>query len=370
MPIVEQSVQKKEAATSFNFNITLFEGPIGAQDRMFFTEQLSLLLETGTALHKSLLLLQGQMQQPRVRDIIADVAEQVEKGRDFSFALQEHPEMFPTSYVKLVEASEGGGFMAKVLDELLAMEEKEQQLKGTLSSAMTYPVFLLVFSLAVVVFVMVFVFPKFAEIFASIRDQLPASTIILMAISDVLRQHWLIVSLISVATLGGAIFWAKSAAGQVVLDTLKLKTPMIRNIFRKIYLVQLMRVLSLSLANGVSVKDALRASREIVNNAAYQALIRQAETAVQEGQRVSDVFCQSEHMPDLARQMLATGEETGSLARVMDRIADYYAKDLTKQLNQLSKLAEPVMLVVMGLVVGIIVSSLILPIFKLSSVAM
>ncbi len=370
MPLVEQDTSAKRSGTAFSMKSELFQRPVTADDRMFFTEQLALLLETGSALHKSLQLLHNQMENPRVRDIIADLALQVEKGRAFSYALLQHPEMFPTTYVKLVEASEGGGFMAKVLDELLAMDEKQQQLKGTVSSAMTYPMFLLVFSGAVVIFVMVFVFPKFAEIFSSIKDQLPASTIVLMAISDLLRIYWLAVSAVVGGIVAGSVFWAKSAAGGATLDRLKLRTPMLRNIFQKIYLVQLMRVLSLSLGNGVSVRDALSASRDVVNNRAYRALIRETEKSVQEGGRISDVFCQSAYVPELARQMLATGDETGTLSKVMARIADYYSRELTKQLNQLSKLAEPVMLVVMGLVVGIIVSSLILPIFKLSSVAM
>ncbi|WP_372779957.1 type II secretion system F family protein [Litorivivens sp.] len=370
MPLTEQSGAAPEKPPGLSLNITLFEPPITAEDRMFFTEQLALLLDTGTSLHKSLNALQAQMANRKVRAILADLAAQVEKGSAFSQALEQHPEMFPVSYIKLVKASEAGGFMVKVLEELLAMDEKQQQLKGTITSAMTYPAFLLVFSLAVVVFVMVFVFPKFADIFASIQDQLPSTTIVLMATSDLLRQHWLLVCIGLVLVGGGLIGWARSAAGAAMLDLWKLKIPGVRRIYRQIYLVQLMRVLGLSLANGVSVKDALQASSEVVANLAYRDLIRRAEIGVREGGRLSDVFCQSEHIPDLARQMLATGEEAGSLARVMNRIADYYAKELTKLLNSVSKLAEPIMLVVMGLVVGIIVSSLILPIFKLSSVAM
>jgi type II secretory pathway component PulF len=370
MPISSRpAVKAKPAAKASSLNLTLFASPIRDEDRMFFTEQLALLLDTGTPLHRSLMSLKDQADQENIRDILGQMAAEVEKGNSFSVALANHPKMFPVSYVKLIEASEGGGFMAKVLAELLLMDEKQQQLKTVIRSAMTYPIFLMVFSLSVVVFVMVFVFPKFADIFSSIRDQLPLSTIILMAISDILRGYWQIILAAVVAVVAAVVYVLKTPAGRYFIDKMKLRVPMLRDIFRQIYMVQLMRVLSLSLHNGVSVRDALKACREVVDNQLYRDLISAAEANVQQGRRVSEVFGNSPHIPSLAQQMLMTGEETGNLAKVMGRIADYYDKELRKRLDRLSKLAEPIMLMVMGLVVGIIVSSLILPIFKLSSVS-
>lgn len=371
MPLPTASSAAKPAVQGKSIDIKqiMYYRPIRAEDRMFFTEQLSLLLETGTALHSSLLTLKGQTPDINVRQILDDLAASVEKGGSFSAALANHPKMFPISYVKLIEASENGGFMAKVLAELLLMDEKQQQLKSTIRSAMTYPIFLTTFSLAVVIFVMVFVFPKFADIFSSIRDKLPLSTIILMSISDLLRAHWMAVCGATAGFFGVLIYSLRTAVGRRLIDKAKLRTPLLKEIFMQIYLVQLMRVLSLSLHNGVSVRDALKACREVVDNQAYRELINEAEANVQQGRRLSEVFSNSPYVPSLAQQMLATGEETGNLAKVMGRIADYYDKELRKRLDRLSKLAEPIMLMVMGLVVGIIVSSLILPIFKLSSVA-
>ncbi len=346
------------------------EGRISGEDRMFFTEQLALLLDTGTPLHKSLKTLHSQIRQPKLREVIESLAAEVEMGNSFSSALAKHPEAFSPTYCKLIEASEGGGFMPQVLEELLQMEDRQERLKNTISSAATYPLFMLLFSLAVVVFVLVFVFPKFEDIFSSIKNQLPVTTVFLLATSDLLRHHWALLMPLLAAILLAIGYALHTPTGSYQLDRAKLGLPGFRDIFQQIYLVQLMRVLSLSLEHGVSIRDALIACRNVVRSQPYQSLITKAERDVQQGQGIARAFSSSPHVPTLAKEMLLTGEETGNLARVMARIADYYERKLRQQLDRLSKLAEPTMLILMGLVVGIIVSSLILPIFKLSRVVM
>ena len=256
--------------------------------------------------------------------------------------------------------------MHQVLQQLLTMDKKREQLRSTLISAATYPVFLIAFSLAVVVFVLVVVFPKFGAMFTSIYDQLPLTTKALMALSDLLRQQWWIV-------LGGIVTgfmlfrrWLISDGGRARLDHWQLYVPGVRNIFTQIYLVQSLQVLSLSLLNGVSVMDSLDSCRDVVRNSLFRKLISSIEDKVQSGAGVAAGFDEADFLPDLAKHMIATGEQTGNLGRVMGRIAEYYEAQLNKKLDAISKLAEPIMLLVMGLIVGVLVSSLILPIFKLS----
>ncbi len=362
---VKDPVEKKVGG-GFEFQLPGQSRTAGTTDRMFFTEQLALLLETGESLYGALTTIVKQTENPHMRKIVEQVAQDISEGQSFGFALANHDTVFSSTYVNLIGASEAGGFMHEVLLQLLDMDKKREELRNTLISAATYPAFLIAFSLAVVVFVLVVVFPKFGTLFNSIYDQLPVTTKALMSISDMLRQYWWLV-LAGIGVTGVALRqWVTSDRGRARIDYLQLHLAGIRDVFIQIYLVQSLQVLSLSLVNGVSVMDSLDACRDVVRNSIFRNLISNIAAKVQSGAGVAAGFAEADFVPDLAKHMIATGEQTGNLGKVMGRIADYYETQLTKQLDRLSKLAEPIMLLVMGVVVGVLVSSLILPIFKLS----
>jgi type II secretory pathway component PulF len=337
-----------------------------ATDRMFFTEQLALLLETGESLYGALTTIVKQTENQNMRKIIEKVALDISEGQSFGNSLAQHDAVFSSTYVNLISASETGGFMHEVLQQLLTMDKKREELRTTLISAATYPAFLITFSLAVVVFVLVVVFPKFGTMFESIYDQLPATTKALMAVSDMLRQYWwmLLAGVVASALLLSQ--WVRSNAGRARIDHWQLHLPGIRTIFTQVYLVQSLQVFSLSLVNGVSVMDTLDACRDVVKNSVFRDLMTNIADNVQSGAGVAAGFEKADFIPALAKHMIETGEQTGNLGKVMGRIAEYYEAQLSKRLDALSKLAEPIMLLVMGVIVGILVSSLILPIFKLS----
>ena len=339
---------------------------VSDKERMFFTEQLGLLLETGTNLHAALEALKSQSPKGALKDLLGSLLKNISEGKSFSHALGQHPDVFSESYINLMAASESGGFMHEVLNQLLEMEEKREQLRSTLTSAFSYPVFLLAFSISVVIFVLMVVFPKFGPLFVSIADQLPVTTKALMAMSDGIRSYWVYLLGASAALGVGAWRWAGTAAGRQVIDGLKLRIPLIKDIFAQLYLIQAMRVLSLSLTNGVPMIEALRASREVVENMVFKRFLDRVHDLVQEGRGLAAGFDEADFIPVTVKQMIATAEESGNLAKVMLRLADYYERELGKRLATFAKLAEPIMLLVMGTVVGLLVSSLILPIFKLS----
>ncbi len=335
-------------------------------DRIFFTEQLALMLETGMALHEALKAFCTLEIKPELKAIVESLMGDVEEGCTFSAALSRHAAFFSTAYINLVAAAEAGGFLDRVLVEIKEMDEKRERLKSTVVSAMVYPVFLILFSLGVVVFVLVFVFPKFADLFARIADQLPGSTRVLMAASHVLIDYWwMLVSALLLAVVGFRL-WLQTPRGTETMDRLKLSIYMVRDIFVQLYLVQSMRLMAMSMANGVSVMDTLEACREVVRNNVFNRFIAQLQVHVEEGAGFSAGFAEADFIPATVKQMIKTGDDTGNLPQVMSRIADYYERELEKKLALFPRLVEPVMLLVMGAVVGLIVSSLILPIFKLS----
>jgi len=216
------------------------------------------------------------------------------------------------------------------------------------------------------VYVLVGVFPKFSEMFESIKDQLPASTVILMAVSETLRQHWAAILLATGTAAAALARWLRTPAGRTLLDRAKLRLPLLRELFMQSYMARIMRVMGTSLGNRVSVLDTLAACRDTVPNREFGRFLGRIEQHVVEGRGFASAFQAEEGVPAMVRQMIATGDQTGKLALVMGRIADFYERELLRKIAALSKLAEPVMLLVMGVAVGLIVTSLILPIFKLA----
>lgn len=366
-PATEQSTSGSSQPRHSALQSFLAQGKkVGDRERQFFTEQLALMLETGATLQQAIGTLRLQQHGPAMEQLLSELEADIGGGKTFSQALARHPQVFSSTYVSLVSASEDGGYLDRVLQQLLTMEEKREELRGTLVSALSYPAFLTLFSVAVVIFVLVLVFPKFGDMFNSIYDQLPSTTRGLMWLSDMLRANWIYVTG-GVAGLCLAVRqWAVSDVGREQLDRAKLGLPVARQIFVEVYLVQSLRVMSLSLANGVSVPDTLASCKDVVANSVFQRMFARVETSVQQGSGIAAGLKEEKALPVLVQQMISTAEESGSLPKVMSRLADFYERELTRRLATLSKMAEPIMLMVMGFVVGIIVSSLILPIFKLS----
>ena len=245
------------------------------------------------------------------------------------------------------------------------MDEKRDRLQSTLVSAFTYPAFLSLFSAAIVLFILMVVFPKFATLFTSILDQLPITTRILMSFSDWAIQFWYLLILGPMLFLYLLKKWLISPGGKETTDQLKLRIPVLKDIFIQIYLVNFFRVMSLSLSNGVSVMDALHSCRDVIGNGVFARFIDRLGKYVGEGKGISVGFIETAFIPSMVQQTIRTGDQTGNLALVMSKIADFYERELDRKISMLSKLAEPIMLLIMGVVVGVIVSSLILPIFKL-----
>jgi len=364
-PALPETKAAAEKPVRFS-RLTLSRPALGNRDRTFFTEQLALLLETGANLYSALQTLKKQSQSPAMSELLDALMTDISEGRPFSQALAKHPQLFSSSYVNLIAASETGGFMHTVLYELKAMEEKRAELKNTLFSALSYPVFLMLFSFAVVVFVLLAVFPKFGDLFSSIYDQLPVTTKILMSLSNLMLDNWPYILLVTGALVAGVAHWTSTAGGRESIDRLMLQLPVLKNIFAELYMIQFLRVMSLSLGNGVSLMDALNACRDVVSNTTFRRFIGQVEKLVEEGGGIARAFEDAPFVPPVAKAMISTAEESGTLAPVAARIADYFEQELTRRLKTVSKMAEPIMLLVMGMVVGLLVSSLILPIFKLS----
>jgi len=271
---IENTITASTKKSSKNLNINL-TGPkkITANDRMFFIEQLALMLETGSDLHTSLNILQQQSKNPELIRVITAIKDNISEGRTFSSSLANHPEVFSSTYVSLIAASESGGYLQRILEHLLEMEKQRDELNTTLVSAMSYPAFLMFFSVAMVVFILAVVFPKFADMFSSIQDQLPASTLFLMAASHTIIEYWWALIIGITVLIIGFMSFLKSKTGSRTIAKLKITTPGIKHIFIQIYLIQTMRVLGLSLKHGVNLLEALEIAKDVAKNHIFHDFI-------------------------------------------------------------------------------------------------
>lgn len=352
------------------FDLSRLSNKITLKHRILFSERLAILLETGVPLHSSLEIICREEENPQVKRVLENIVQEISEGGSFSGALARHPRFFSSSYINLIAASEKGGFMPQILEQLITMDTKVEEMRSKLLSTLFYPAFLILFSIAVIIFVLTVIFPKFADLFASIKDQLPFTTIILMTMSDLLREHWLSIT----GGIGFLVFliikWLTMSEGREFIDRKKLTLPVIKDIFIQVYMVHILRVMGLSLASGVTIVDTLNSCRDVVKNSVIRRFITKLGKNVTEGQGLASGFKDAEFVPPMLASMISTGEAAGNLPAVMQRVADHYETDLSKKLTTVSKLIEPFMLIVMGVLVGLIVSSLILPIFKLSRAVM
>ena len=341
-------------------------GKIPPREIIFFVDQLSLMLSTGTPLNKSIQTISFQVRNSAFRQILQNIIRDIEDGRLLSEAMSKYPDVFSSVYISMIMAGESGGFLKEMLERIVSLETKNQEFLATIKAALYYPLFLSVFAVSVVLFIIVYVFPKFGGMFEEIYDSLPVTTKVLMASSNFFISYWHFIIILT-GILWYALFkFISGDKGRMYVDTIKLRIPLIKDFFIKVYVSRLMRTLGALVNGNVPLLDSLTISSGVVGNKVFAKLIDKIYESVEGGKTISQPVSESPYFPEIVKQMISTGEDTGTLDKVMPRLADYYDKDIEMTLKKITTVMEPVLLVVMGGVIGVIVISLILPIFKLT----
>jgi len=342
------------------------KGRVKPEELVFFFSQLSLMLEIQMPLRSALENIGIQTNNPIFKAAVQAVIMDIEEGRQLSDALGHHPALFKPLYVSMIKAGETGGYLKEILDRIVEMEEKRLALIRQIKTALTYPLFLCILSMVTVGFIMVAVLPKFVVLFEGKEHILPWTTRLLIATSHSLREYgW--VYLIAGAGLAVLLpYYKNSEQGQALIDRLLVSGPWIARIANKIYTCELMRTLGSLMASRVSMLEALEVTRETTGNRYFRNFIDQIVAHVQQGGKFSQPLADFPFIPPPVKQMVATGEETGNLPKVLLRLATFYDGELDRNLKALAAKIEPLALLVIGGIVGLIVTSVILPIFKLS----
>jgi type IV pilus assembly protein PilC len=307
-----------------------------------------------------------QEKNPTLRRVLLDLKSSVEGGDDFSSALIRYPKLFDKTYVALVRASEATGTLGVMLERIANYLRKELETRGKVRSALAYPAVMVVVAVAVTFFLLIYVLPQFTPLFNRQGIKLPVSTVIMMHVSSMLIQHWPWFLVGAVAAIAGLVFGKRTKHGTQAWHWCKINIPIIGPMVRKVAISRSVRTLGSMVAAGVPVLDALRLCAEVSNNCYYERLWLHVLEQVTSGKQICEGLVDNPLFPPMLVQMISTGEETGKLDRVLEKVSTYYDQEVDSAIKTATGLIEPIMITVMGIVVGGIAMSLMMPIFSLS----
>jgi type IV pilus assembly protein PilC len=354
---VRVSIAKKE--------INLFGVKVKTHEITIFTRQFATMINAGLPLIKCLGILAQQTESSAMASIITDCQKEVEAGRSLSEALSKHPEAFSDLYVNMVKAGELGGMLDDVLLRVATQLEREAEVRAKIKSAMTYPIAVLGITLVLLAAMMIFVVPRFADMFKSLGGELPTFTKIEVMISHFVGGYG---GLIIVAFIVGFVIVYRRAkktdSGRLVIDKMKINMPVVGILFHKSAMSKFSRTLGTLLSSGVPILGALEITGETTGNMVVTKALENVSASVKEGQTIAKPLEESNVFPPMVTQMIAIGEETGALDVMLSKVSDFYDSEVNAAVDSLASVLEPVMMAFLGGSVGVIVIGLYLPIFR------
>jgi type IV pilus assembly protein PilC len=300
--------------------------------------------------------------------VLLQLKHDVEAGKQFSEAIAKHPKLFNALYVNMVRASEMSGSFSKMLDRIAAYINQQIETRKMVVGAAIYPGIIGSLAVLVTVFLLTFVLPKFAAVFEGKEDVLPWATKFLLGLSDFMVKNWYLI-IAGVAVIFGCL-WAftKTEVGSFWVDKTKLSVPVIRSMFRSLYISRSLQTMGQLINAGVPMLDTLAITGDISGNSIFEGLWKKVHANVKQGKKITQPLQKDGILPRAVTQMIAAGEESGKLGEVLDEISAYYAKQLKDHIKAVTSMIEPVMILLMGTVVGFIAMAIILPIFKMSQI--
>ncbi len=345
-----------------------FGGRVKGKHVTVFSRQFSTMISAGLPLVQCLEILASQAESKSFQEIIQKIADDVKGGSTLSDAMRKHPKAFNDLYVNLVKVGETGGVLDTVLNRVSGYLEKAMALRQKVRMAMAYPSVVMFVAVVVVIFILTFVIPVFAGVYAKMGAELPLATQIVLLLSNLIRRYFLLV----LAGIVGAVFlfraYYRTDSGKLQVHRLLLRIPVIGTLIRKIAVARFTRTLSVLLGAGVPILDGLAITAKTAGNKVVENAVMAARTSITAGQTVAAPLKESKVFPPMVIQMISVGEQTGAMEHMLSKVADYYEEEVDTAVAGFTSLVEPVLIVFLGVVVGGIVISMYLPIFKLVTV--
>jgi type IV pilus assembly protein PilC len=349
------------------FNITIGQG-VSPKDLVIFTRQFSTMIDAGLPLVQCLDILANQNDNPFFANILRDVKNSVEQGRNFSESLSKHPKVFDHLYCNLVKAGEIGGILDTILNRLAVYIEKNVKLARQVRGALVYPTAIVGISFIVIAVLLTWVIPTFSQMFADFgaADDMPALTKFVIALSKGFIR-WLPFMLVGGAAIAFGAQWAyRQPAGKELAHRALLEMPLIGPVMRKIAVARFTRTLGTLLSSGVPILDALEIVAASAGNVVIEKAILNARARIAEGRNLSEPLMETKAFPPMVVQMIGVGEQTGALDTMLNKIADFYEEEVDVAVSALTSLLEPLMMVGIGGVCGVMLIAMYLPIFEIA----
>ncbi len=347
-----------------SFNIP-FLNRISLKDLVIFARQFSIMIGAGVAMVQALRILVNQTENPNLKKVIAEIADEVDGGALLSDCLAKRPKIFSQFFVSVIKSGEKSGKLDDVLSYLADEIGKDYDMTSKIRGAMIYPAVVIVAMFAIGLVMMIFVLPKLMDVLTETGTALPLATRILIGISNFLTGYWWIV----IAFVLAAVFFIrivlKSKPGRIIFDGLILRVPVFGKLFQKILLVRFCRSMNTLLIGGVSIENSLSIAGDVVSNMTYQSLVEKTIRAVEDGNSISMIFLESPLVPKMVAYMMQVGEETGKLDLVFSKVAEFYSREVDNMLANMMSLLEPLVMILIGVGVGVMVAAVIMPMYSM-----
>jgi type IV pilus assembly protein PilC len=354
-------VSVREAPRSIN--ISLGKGRVKTRDIVIFTRQFATMINAGLPLVQSLTILASQTENKTLAETTKAVVHDVEAGNTLADAFSKHPKAFTDLYVNMVAAGEAGGILDTILLRLATFLEKSDALIRKVKGAMVYPAVIFSVAIIAIAVLLIFVIPTFESMFASVNMELPLPTRVVIAMSQLLIHYWWV----GVLGTGLGIFALKkyyaTEPGQLQIDSLMLRAPILGDILRKSAVSRFTRTLGTLISSGVSILDGLEITAKTAGNRVIHNAVMDSRQSIAGGETIAAPLEKSKVFPPMVISMIAVGEQTGGMDEMLTKIADFYDEEVDVAVSSLLSLMEPVMIVVLGVIVGGMVVAMYLPIF-------
>ncbi len=364
--ILNLQIEEEDFWSRFN----PFTSRVNYKELVLFSRQLSTLISARVPILQALRVLERQITGARLVSIIRDMIASVENGESFSLALSKHPQVFGNIYVSLVRSGEASGSVAQSLAYLADQLEKDYELRRKVKGALTYPVFVLVALVVVGMLMFKFVLPKLTAVLKEQGGTLPGISVAIISLTDFFAVYWWLIILLLACLVLGVRYYIITKQGRYLWDELKIKIPILGEIFQKIYLARFSRSLATLVAGGIPIIQAIQIVAETVNNEIYREILLDAAIRVTNGSSISDALSpRSDEFPPIVTQMIRVGEQTAQLDDILAKLATFYEKEVDSKIAVLAQLLEPVIMIILGIAVGALVAGILLPIYNIASTA-
>lgn len=356
-----------DVTSAFDVRAELFLSPVKTKDLVIFARQFSVMISASVTVTEALVILVDQIGKLSLKNLISEIAFEVDGGSFLSDAFARRPKIFSEFFVNIIRSGESSGKLDEVLNYLADEMEKSYDMSSKIKGAMIYPIFILTALVGVAFVLMLYVIPNLTAMLSESGAELPLATKIVIGASNFLQSYILLIIIFAVGLVFLTRLYLKTYGGQRNVSILKLKMPIFGRLFQYIYLMRFTRSLSTLLKGGVAITRSLEITAEIVGNVIYKELILETLESVNDGGSLASVMKKSTYIPSMVPQMIAVGEKTGKIDTVLDRVNDFYSREAGNMLDNLSKLMEPLIMVIMGIGVGIMVAAIILPMYNMAS---